>query len=87
MLFGDPPGLFDPVDKSKRPALLIPWIDGVGTVFAIKYRYIDDVAESDKGRRFRQHVGSYPILYGLSTVTGGNRSLIAVEGEINAATI
>jgi len=87
MQFGYSPGLFDPVDKSKRPALLIPWIDGVGTVFAIKYRYIDDLAESDKGRRFRQHLGSDPILFGLNTVTGRNRSLIAVEGEVNAATI
>jgi len=85
--FGFVPDLFDPVDKSKRPALLIPWIDGVGTIFAIKYRYIDDRAETDKGRRFRQESGSDPILFGLNTASVGNTALIAVEGELNAASI
>jgi hypothetical protein len=85
--FGFVPDLFDPVDKSKRPSLLIPWIDGVGTIFAIKYRYIDEVAETDKGRRFRQESGSDPTLFGLNTASVGNTALIAVEGEINAASI
>jgi hypothetical protein len=87
MQFGYSPGLYDPVGKSKRPALLIPWIDGVGTVFAIKYRYIDDLAKSDKCRRFRQHVGSDPILFGLHAASFGSNVLIAVEGEFNAASI
>jgi len=83
------PAQFDPATESRRPALLIPWFDGWGIVSAIKYRFIDELAAQDKNRRFTQKRDSEAILYGLHLITGGgpNRMLVAVEGEINAATI
>ena len=56
-------------------------------MFAIKYRNIDDLARSDKGRRFRQHVGSDPMLFGLNAAPVESKVLIVVEGELNAASI
>jgi len=86
---GFDPARFDPVSKTNRPALLIPWVDGTGTVTAIKYRFIDDQAAEDKTRRFTQKAKSQAILFGLNLATGGgaDRLLVAVEGELNAATI
>jgi DNA primase len=79
----------DPVDQSTRPALVIPWIEGT-TVTAIKYRFIDELAAQDKGRRFTQRIGSRPVLFGCHLVQSDPqrpRVIVAVEGEINAVSI
>lgn len=71
-----------------RPAILIPWWD-VGTfdtITAIKYRFIDDLAERDKSQRFTMAKGSKTILFGLNAAAGNN-ILILTEGEFNAMSI
>lgn len=71
-----------------RPAILIPWWD-VGTfdtITAIKYRFIDDLAQRDKSRRFMMTESSKTILFGLNAAAGHN-ILILTEGEFNAMSI
>lgn len=71
-----------------RPAILIPWWD-VGTcdtITAVKYRFIDDLAERDKSQRFTMAKGSKTILFGLNAAAGNN-ILILTEGEFNAMSI
>jgi hypothetical protein len=87
------PAKSDATDHTKRPALVIPWIEG-STVTAIKYRFIDDLAAQDKSRRFTQRIGSQAVLFGCHLIQSQQnqslsraRALVAVEGEINAATI
>lgn len=83
------PEHFDPRDKSKRPALVIPWVDGSGAVHALKYRFVDPLAATDKGRRFTQKAGSAPCVCGLHLIEGGgaSKSLIVVEGELNGLAV
>lgn len=71
-----------------RPAILIPWwdVDTFDTITAIKYRFIDDLAQRDKNRRFMMAEGSIKILFGLNAAAG-QEVLILTEGEINAMSI
>jgi hypothetical protein len=88
---GYDPEVFDPATNSKRPAIVIPWIDSGGIVSAIKYRFIDDLAAQDKGRRFSQKKGSESTLFGLNACQRGANSyphrVVIVEGEFNAMAI
>jgi len=87
---GYDPEVFDPQTKIKRPAIVIPWISSGGTISAIKYRFIDDLAK-DKGRRFSQKKGSESLLFGLNACHSGPNSypyrVVIVEGEFNAMAI
>ncbi len=85
---GYDPELFDPATKSKRPAIVIPWISSGGIITAIKYRFIDDLAQ-DKGRRFSQKKGSESLLFGLNACSKSlePRGVVIVEGEFNAMAI
>jgi len=69
-----------------RPAIVIPWWDAANTITAVKYRFIDDLAKRDPGRRFGMAEGSKPILFGLH-MAGGQDTLLLCEGEFNAASI
>lgn len=69
-----------------RPAIVIPWWDSAKTITAVKYRFIDDLAKRDPGRRFGMAEGSKPILFGLH-LAGGQDTLLLCEGEFNAASI
>lgn len=84
---GYEPEVFDPATKSKRPAIVIPWISNSGIITAIKYRFIDDLAQ-DKGRRFFQKKGSESLLFGLNAYRKHfPRGIVIVEGEFNAMAI
>jgi hypothetical protein len=86
---GYDPEVFDPATKSKRPAIIIPWLDRSGTITAIKYRFIDELAAQDKGRRFSQKKGSESLLFGLNACSKDSkpRGVVIVEGEFNAMAI
>ena len=72
--------------EGRRPSILLPHIDQAGNVSAIKYRGFDELAK-DKGKRFTQAKGSQGRLFGGHLLTGGgeSRTLILLEGEMNAA--
>ena len=72
--------------EGRRPSILLPHIDQAGNVSALKYRGFDDLAK-DKGKRFTQAKGSQGRLFGGHLLTGGgeSRTLILLEGEMNAA--
>lgn len=86
---GYDPELFDPATKSKRPAIVIPWISSGGIITAIKYRFIDELAAENKGRRFFQKKGSESLLFGLNACSKDSepRGVVIVEGEFNAMAI
>lgn len=71
-----------------RPAILIPWWDvsTFDTITAIKYRFVDDLAQRDKRHRFMMAENSKTILFGLNAAAGQN-ILILTEGEFNAMSI
>ena len=79
------PNLFDPRDKSERPAISIPWIISSGDITGIKYRYIDATA-LQKSRRYRQEGGGDLIVFGLNA-NDHREDIIIIEGEINAMSI
>ena len=72
--------------EGRRPSILLPHIDQAGKVSALKYRGFDELAK-DKGKRFTQAKGSQGRLFGGHLLTGGgeSRTLILLEGEMNAA--
>ncbi len=84
---GFDPSKFDLQTQRKRPAIVIPWLDHSGTLTAIKYRFIDELAKSGKSHRFTQSKGSDPILFGLNNCEAEVDALIIVEGELNALAI
>jgi hypothetical protein len=69
-----------------RPAIAIPWFDEAETITAVKYRFVDELAKREKGRRFGMAKGSVPILFGLQTAALKN-TLVLCEGEINSMSI
>ncbi len=88
---GYDPEVFDPGTKTGRPAIVIPWLNQSGNVTAIKYRFIDDLAAQEKGRRFSQKKGSESTLFGLNACHGEPDSfpyrVVIAEGEFNAIAI
>jgi primase-helicase-like zinc-binding protein len=70
-----------------RPAIVIPWLDIGDVVTSVKYRYIDDLARADKRRRFTAMDGSMPYLFGLQHILKSDKSLLFVEGELNAISV
>jgi hypothetical protein len=74
-----------------RPAITVPWMDSNGTderLFAVKYRFIDDLAKDDKGKRFGMLKGSKPVLFGFQHILlGTDDTLLLVEGEFNAMSV
>jgi hypothetical protein len=71
----------------KRPAIVIPWLDVGDVVTAIKYRFIDDLAAQDKSKRFGFMRGSMPFLFGLQNILETDKTLLFVEGELNAISV
>jgi hypothetical protein len=71
----------------KRPAIVIPWLDTGDIITAVKYRYIDDMARQDKGKRFSMLTGSMPYLFGLRDILASDKTLLFVEGELNAISV
>ncbi len=65
-------------------AIVLPWIDEMGLVTAVKYRFIQP-RKNAKGefRRYGAEKGSGCLLFGLNGFIGSD-TLIVVEGEINA---
>ena len=79
---------FDPATKCRRPAMIIPWIDGAGNICAVRLRFCDERASKDRSARFSQLGGSQPLLFGLHALAERCPPvLIAVEGEFNALAI
>jgi len=83
---GYDPRAFDPVGKIERPAVVVPSLDRDGRPLAVKYRYLDELGRTDKGRRFGALKGSTPLLFGLHALRGRGR-LVVVEGEMNALAV
>lgn len=69
-----------------RPVLVIPIIGEGGVIEAVKYRFVDQLAQAEKGKRFAQEKGSRPGLFGGHCLNG-LPFLVIVEGELNAASI
>jgi hypothetical protein len=86
-LLGYDPQKFDGITRAKRPAIVIPWLDLGDVVCAIKYRYIDDLAQTDKSKRFSMMAGSMPYLFGLQHILDSDETLLFVEGELNAISV
>lgn len=80
------PKLYDPRDKTERPAISIPWIISSGDITGIKYRYIDDLAATNKSRRYRQQGGGDLIVFGIQAFSGVD-NVVIIEGEINAMSV
>ena len=77
--------VYDPKAGRKRPALSIPWYNAQREVItAIKYRFID---EDPNGLRYTSAPGSIPVLYGLWDAQKTDKTLLLVEGEINALSL
>jgi hypothetical protein len=70
-----------------RPAIVIPWLDLGDVITSVKYRYIDELARQDKGKRFSMMGGSIPCLFGLQNILEGDKILLFVEGELNAISV
>jgi len=71
----------------KRPAIVIPHLDLGDVITAVKYRFIDDLASQDKGKRFAMMTGSIPNLFGLQHIRAIDTTLLFVEGELNAISV
>lgn len=78
--------IYDPKAQRKRPALSIPWYYQRRREFitAIKYRFIDD---APNGLRYTSAPGSVPILYGTWDIQTTDKTLLLVEGELNALSL
>lgn len=70
-----------------RPAIAIPYLDIGEVVTAVKYRFIDERSRTDKGARFAMMAGSLPCLFGLQNIMQSDRTLLFVEGELNAVSV
>lgn len=77
---------FNPA-KYGRPAIVIPHINSYGEITAVKYRFIDQLAQSDKTKRFAAKGGSEQLLFGSHLVNSSPWRIIIVEGELNALAI
>ena len=81
---------YDSAVKRYRPAVSIPWyyVDARREVItAIKYRFIDNDPDP-KASRFTSGAGSKKgALYGLWTVIESSKTLMIVEGELNALSL
>jgi len=71
----------------KRPAIVIPYCDIGDIVTAVKYRYIDELSQQDKSKRFAMMTGSMPFLFGCEHILESDTTLLFVEGELNAISI
>jgi hypothetical protein len=67
-----------------RPALVIPWVTQARRIEAVKYRYLDESKP-----KYGQSAGGRSILYGAHMLAenGHGRTLVIVEGEINALSL
>ena len=71
-------------NHSGRPVVVIPWLDGLGNIAAVKYRYLKPWTDAEGHlRRYTGESGSAPLLFGLIGCKGSD-TLVVVEGEINA---
>jgi hypothetical protein len=74
-----------------RPAITIPWLDfdsiENAIVMAVKYRFIDDLAQRDKKHRYGQTAGGVSLLFGLGYALPTDDTLLLIEGEFNALSV
>ncbi len=76
----------DPVSKRARPALMMPWCDR-DTVTAFSFRFVDAPLDGEKRyKTYGQKEHNARLLFGLQN-TGGARTLVIFEGEINAMSV
>ncbi|RMH40662.1 MAG: hypothetical protein D6694_09840 [Gammaproteobacteria bacterium] len=75
----------DPKSGRRRPAIVIPYLDGALNLTALKYRFLRD----EEGQvRYTAHPGSKPYLFGLyDYVPSLHTTLLIVEGELNAVSV
>ncbi len=79
--------VYDPKAKRSRPAISIPWyyMDAQREIItAIKYRFIDNDPD---GLRYTSAPGSIFVLYGAWSRINSDKTLLLVEGEINALSL
>lgn len=76
--------VFDPQAGRKRPAVVIPYLDGKRKAHAIKYRFVDD---DPGGLRYVMEWGSRTGLYHLDDAIGCDDRLLILEGEINLLSV
>jgi len=79
--------VYDPKAKRTRPALALPWYDLDARreiITAIKYRFIDN---DPAGLRYISFKGSAPIIYGAAAAINTDKTLLIIEGEINALSV
>lgn len=79
--------IYDTKAKRRRPAISLPWyyIDADGEfITAIKYRFIDSDPE---GLRYTSMPGSVYVFYGTWSARPTDKTLLLVEGEINALSL
>lgn len=76
--------VFDPIAKTARPAISIPWIvESDSTITAVKYRFID----SEKDTRYACMPGSVLSIFGKQAILSTDQTLLLVEGEINCLSV
>ena len=71
----------------KRPCITIPYLDVGDVITAVKFRFVDELANQDKIKRFAMMTGSKPYLFGLQHVLASDTTLLFVEGELNAISV
>ncbi len=86
---GFTPAAWDPSVQCRRPALILPWWEYPSRasdplVTAIRYRFIDD---HPGGLRYMSRPGGKFVIYGLWSYFHEDRTLMLVEGELNAVSI
>lgn len=69
-----------------RPAIVIPWRRPMGELVGIKWRFVDEIAATDKKRRYSSKRGSELILFGANHCKAAE-TLVAIEGEINCCSV
>jgi len=74
----------DPKVKVYRPAIVIPHFDNGWKLTAVKLRFVDNNLQ---GLRYIARKGSKPLFWGLHTAFAYHKTLVLVEGELNAISI
>lgn len=72
---------------TRRPAIVIPWLDRGNIVTAVKYRFIDQLGMTDKNSRYTSLKDGKPDLFGCQHILDSDDTLLFVEGELNAISV
>jgi len=77
--------VYDPQAGRGRDAIVLPWTTKADQeITAVKYRFMDN---DPAGLRYTALAGSAPTLFGGWDVIGHEKTLLLVEGEINALSL